>query len=287
MSIKHFDLRPQNLPRWIRTRSRSSISTRGNWPSIRLERRNITLTSAESQQQQRAEHVEAQSTNKTTIRLVPSRPQEERSTQKRVSARAAHAIDLPFTSSSKKRLIISVDGQPVHFDTVFLRDSCPCALCVDPSTRQKLFQTAEIPAQIQALKSTVTDDGRLRIRWLHDIPGYPANHVTEFEPDFLRQYADPRRIAFSRFNAQHQILWDRKIMESDVRWIGFEEYMASDEAVFEALRQLSRYGLVFIADVPADEKSAERIGMRVGPLMDTFYGRTWDVKSVVDAKNIA
>jgi hypothetical protein len=39
--------------------------------------------------------------------------------------------------------------------------------------------------------------------------------------------------------------------------------------------------------VPSGEESVINIGTRIGPLRDSFYGRTWDVKSVPNAKNVA
>ncbi|KAK5242008.1 hypothetical protein LTR16_008840, partial [Cryomyces antarcticus] len=44
---------------------------------------------------------------------------------------------------------------------------------------------------------------------------------------------------------------------------------------------------MFLRNVPDSEVEVERIAGRIGNLRDTFYGRTWDVKSVVNAKNIA
>lgn len=54
-----------------------------------------------------------------------------------------------------------------------------------------------------------------------------------------------------------------------------------------AMLQLQDYGLVLIDGVPELETSVERIGERIGPLRDTFYGRTWDVKDKPNAENVA
>jgi alpha-ketoglutarate-dependent taurine dioxygenase len=62
--------------------------------------------------------------------------------------------------------------------------------------------------------------------------------------------------------------------------------MKNDEALWEVLKQLRQYGLVFIKNVPGENGPAA-MGKRVGRLRDTFYGATWDVKSVPQAKNIA
>jgi len=57
--------------------------------------------------------------------------------------------------------------------------------------------------------------------------------------------------------------------------------------LYDGLKQLQLYGLVFLRNVPDSEKAIEDIGGRIGPLKNTFYGLTWDVKSVPQAKNVA
>ena len=185
-----------------------------------------------------------------------------------------------------KRLSVSIDGQPEQFDNVFLRDACTCPRCVDVSSQQKLFQTADIPADITAQHLSQAANGAIHIQWAHDAPGY-NHHTSVFPLDFLRTYCRPRRRVRSRFNDQRQVLWDRATMEADVRSVDYEAYMTREESVLEALQQLSRYGLVFLHNVPAAESSVAEIGERIGPLRDSFYGRTWDVRSVPAAKNVA
>ncbi|KAI9868995.1 MAG: hypothetical protein M1813_002818 [Trichoglossum hirsutum] len=191
------------------------------------------------------------------------------------------------TTSGAKRLMVGLDGGLKQFDFVFLRDACTCQQCVDPSTSQKLFQTSDIPLAIRASNVESSAEGTLKIRWKDDIPGYGAAHVTEITPQFLRTYESLRHRVRSRYNDQRRVLWDRDIMEADIRWTEYEQYMADDEKFFEALSQLSRYGLLFLRGVPDSELAVEKIGSRIGSLRDTFYGRTWDVKSVLNAKNVA
>ena len=84
------------------------------------------------------------------------------------------------------------------------------------------------------------------------------------------------------------IFWNKEMMEEDVKWITYDEWMNNnDEMLLSGLKHLTRYGLLFLKDVPDDEKAVERISERMGEIRQTFYGRTWDVKSVPQAKNVA
>ncbi|KAL9626315.1 MAG: hypothetical protein Q9164_007902, partial [Protoblastenia rupestris] len=50
---------------------------------------------------------------------------------------------------------------------------------------------------------------------------------------------------------------------------------------------LHRDGLIFITKVDANEEAVSKMAERIGPLRNTFYGSTWDVRSVAKAKNVA
>lgn len=78
-------------------------------------------------------------------------------------------------------------------------------------------------------------------------------------------------------------------MAQDVLWIDYAEYMASDTTLFEAVRHLTLYGLLFLRGVPETpgQDAVEGIAERIGNIKSTFYGKTWDVRSVPDSKNIA
>ena len=177
-----------------------------------------------------------------------------------------------------------VDGQPFKFSAILLRDLCECPACVDPSTKQKSFSTAEIPLGIQSRAVAQTETGA-SILWDQDIPRYDRGHTTELTSDVLRS------IAFSglsdiQFNPGRQTVWDAEAF-SQLQDIDYEAYMQDDSWLHKALEQLQSHGLMFLTNVPEDEISVSTIAERIGAVKNTFYGYTWDVRSVPQAKNVA
>ena len=221
-------------------------------------------------------------------RKVPWRP---RLGPASVCYRAASGTSLKVDPPQfdKGKLLISIDEQPVPFNALFLRDSCACSECVDPSTHQKLFRTCDIDGRIGVREAYVTPDSKLRVHWSPDLPGYSESHCSEFDEGFLRQYGttsyEQRSLSG---DYEPQVLWNRQVITKDIRFLAYSDYMTREETLLDALVQLHRYGLVFLQGVPLDDEAAvEKIGTRICPLMDTFYGRTWDVRNVANAKNIA
>ncbi|EON62054.1 hypothetical protein W97_01273 [Coniosporium apollinis CBS 100218] len=191
-------------------------------------------------------------------------------------------LDLPTATA------IQVDSEAKLFDHVYLRDSCQCPLCVDPSTSQKLFQTSDIPSNITPTQCLLGENGSPQIQWANDIPGYPADHTSTIPISLLENPArtSPDEALYSP-GVEGRTTWNRDKMAEENRFVLYSDYMRSDVVLYRTLDQLNKYGLVFLKDCPNSEKAVERIISRIGTLRDSFYGRTWDVKSKPDAKNIA
>jgi len=194
------------------------------------------------------------------------------------------------------RISVELRDGPVVFDSIFLRDSCQCHLCVDPSTSQKNFQTADIPADIQGscqVTDTLEEANLAVINWKNDIPGYPEGHQTALPIEFLEgTLRQESRYKAKQYEPRNRVLWDRRTMQNDNIYVDCEQYLKSDESLFRTLQMLDTHGLVFIRNVPDtidtdSSKSVVSIAERIGTMRDTFYGRTWDVRSVVNAKNVA
>jgi len=191
---------------------------------------------------------------------------------------------------------VQLDDGKFSFDPAFLRDSCTCPRCVDPSSKQKFFETAQIPSTIKANIKTITPtvlDGSgpaFEITWENDVPGYPDDHTTHISANFLHgskrasretryirgPYSPPRRF------------WDSELIAKENLWVDYSAYMNDDDTLHLVLQHLHTHGLAFIRGVPDNERELEdAIAPRIGPLKRSFYGDTWNVRSVPDAKNIA
>jgi gamma-butyrobetaine dioxygenase len=171
---------------------------------------------------------------------------------------------------------------------VYLRDMCACPQCRDPSSTQKTFQTTDIPRNIEASLIELQGDDSIKIKWENDIPSFgPDPHVSTFSRDFLHQHLTQRNLAEARFEPPEARYWSKKRIARELQSINYEDYMKDDEILFRALFFLNLHGILLLKGVPESETAVENITSRIGTLRDTFYGRTWDVKSVPEAKNVA
>ncbi|EMD94477.1 hypothetical protein COCC4DRAFT_43746 [Bipolaris maydis ATCC 48331] len=189
-----------------------------------------------------------------------------------------------------KSISVNIDGQARVFDAAFLRDSCTCVHCVDQYSNNRLFQTSDIPEDIKGSAKAVVDDKKgdsIEVQWDSDVKGFGPEHRTRHSINWLRQAFNTEAQTSSGVRYDDRVFWDGKEMTRANKWLDYDAYMSRDETLFDALTHLHRYGLLFIKNVPDSEESVVSLASRVGTLKDTFYGRTWDVRSKPKAENIA
>ncbi|KAF9877059.1 hypothetical protein CkaCkLH20_05325 [Colletotrichum karsti] len=198
-------------------------------------------------------------------------------------------ISRPFNGKNK----------PVKLDAVFLRDRCPCPQCVSPSSGNKSFSSGEIPTSIRFESFEEQADGSLHVRWANDIPRFrsrPEPHVTVFPgvgQESINQLLKEKPHPFAPLKVPLRVapyrrkLWNREQIAERLQKIPYDEFMAGGWEFRRVVRELGVNGLVFITDVPATETAVADIALKFGAIKETFYGRTWDVRSKPDAENVA
>lgn len=205
---------------------------------------------------------------------------------------------LSYTKASDRIILTSQDsGERIALDAAALRDGCQCAACKDPSSGQKTFASTEVPANISIARVRETPSG-LGVTFHHEIARFAAAAVPHettvpwesIERAFGVRGANDMALVpplMSAVRARAGItLWDRSVIERQVRRIEYEEFMHGD-AVWAVVLDLVRLGLVYLKNVPGDEDAIVRITTRIASIRETFYGRTFDVRAKPNAENVA
>lgn len=173
------------------------------------------------------------------------------------------------------------------YNAVYLRDCCSCNKCVDPSTTQKTFDTADIPPLIRPRSVDTQVDGSVHISWEPDLPGF-ENHVSVYDSAFGEKNELLRSRLEATSNGPHEpMLWTADTMSEHQLTVDYDSYMNSSLTLLSCLQHLRHYGLLFVQSIPSSTEAVTRICERIGPLKNTLYGSTWDVRSVPSAKNVA
>ncbi|KAF2132517.1 Clavaminate synthase-like protein [Dothidotthia symphoricarpi CBS 119687] len=263
----------------------------------RTQRRAFFLKSFWSRAPRAAEHAEwnwnpaiSGPFRQTKQQLKEQEEQEQKQRAEQESlAEAAEQVGA-LDGEPAQHVALEIDGRLRTFDTAFLRDSCACPLCRDPHSKQKLFQTSDIPEHLEGSGRAVVDEEKgpmVEFTWKNDIEGYGPEHHTRHSIDWLRRALTMEVDLRGGVRHDERVLWNRDRITRDNKWVDYKSYMTQDDVLFDALSHLNNYGLLFVKNVPDSETSVVDLASRIGTLKDTFYGRTWDVRSKPQAENIA
>ncbi|EAW14218.1 putative Gamma-butyrobetaine hydroxylase subfamily [Aspergillus clavatus NRRL 1] len=185
----------------------------------------------------------------------------------------------------ENQMNVTIDGNRRWFRYGFLRDACKCPLCVDQHSKQRKFRLTDIPHYITP-RSVKWDGKKLEVQWANDIKGFDPEHTSVYEAVKL-QVPQPNPPKSDTGRHRKRMMWTAKSMEELQHWISYEDYMNDEKKFITAMRNLSLLGIIFVKDIPDSREMVEKIATRMGPLRNTFYGPTWDVRSVPEAKNVA
>ena len=194
----------------------------------------------------------------------------------------------PFRNFGRSRRAYTTESFKnfANKNPILLRDTCQCSQCIDLSTRQRDFNYAEIPSNIEV--SSIEPDLETetwKVSWINDIPGY-TNHTSVFTQSSLVQLLDgiPAGLDVQRSLS----IWDSKTFASETKDIDYSSLLKDDDTLATALSLLQTHGLVFVTNIPDHEEAVRHLTVRLtGLYRNTFYGESWDVRSVPQAKNVA
>jgi alpha-ketoglutarate-dependent taurine dioxygenase len=121
-----------------------------------------------------------------------------------------------------------------------------------------------------------------------------TDHEMLIDWKLLKELSNDRERAFDSLYTIPQVqaragvhYWDAHSLPSRVRHYDFEDFKAQKEEFWEAMSDMVRLGIVFIKNVPKDPNSVVEIANAMGPIKETFYGRTFDVQAKPNADNVA
>src|ERR1700691_751796 len=170
------------------------------------------------------------------------------------------------------------DGTVSEFASLWLRDNR--AQDRDPHSGQRLIDVVDLPERPR-IRSAHRHDGAVQVEWDGEAG------AASFELAWLAAHAfgcdarPPERQV--RRRPEGATLDARR----DFGWAAVEELRASPPLRLQWLTRLLQDGLAFLSDVPATEAAILESMPLIGQVLETNYGRTFDVRSVPQPQNLA
>ena len=188
-------------------------------------------------------------------------------------------IDARRVTAAPDALIIEwSDGAVSEFASVWLRDNR--AQDRDPHSGQRLIDVVDLP-ESPRIRSAHTRDGAVQIEWDGE------SRAVSFELTWLAAHAFGSDARPPERQVRRWLEGATLAAKRDFAWAGAQELRTSPSLRLEWLVRLLQDGLAFLGDVPATEAAILESMPLVGHVLETNYGRTFDVRSVPQPENLA
>ena len=164
---------------------------------------------------------------------------------------------------------------------VWLRDNCPCPLCRDPVSGQRLLHITDIPADI-AVAEVVPSGGTVSVLF------HPDGHRAVFDRDWLARHADPARGRPPDPRTEDaKRLWSAADLGGEPPRGSWPRYLAQAGYRRACQSAILREGLLLLSDVPTDPGTVLAVAASLGYVRETNYGRLFDVRVESSPSNLA
>jgi gamma-butyrobetaine dioxygenase len=172
-------------------------------------------------------------------------------------------------------LRLTRDGRTTDLAAVWLRDGCTDPESRDPVSGQRLFDIADLPADVRVAEARV--DGKAL-----DVVFAPDGHRSRFDlADLLATADKPPR---DDRNESAKRLWPSADDLGPIRRVPWSRYLEDPAPV---LRSVVDDGFALLCEVPVREGQVADVAETFGFVRETNYGRLFDVRVEENATNLA
>ncbi|MHC8317357.1 gamma-butyrobetaine dioxygenase [Pseudomonas sp. LB3P31] len=174
--------------------------------------------------------------------------------------------------------VIWADARISPFHHQWLRDNCPCPLCVYTVTREQVLEIVDVAEDLKPGAARIDADGCLFVDW-------QDGHLSRFDPGWLRAHAyDDDSRAERRAGKPKTRLW-----RSDLQLPVFEysALMDDNDALLKWLLAVRDIGLTQVRGVPTEPGSLKLIAQRISFIRESNFGVLFNVQSKADADSNA
>ncbi len=175
-------------------------------------------------------------------------------------------------------LVKWADGRVSPFHHQWLRDNCPCPLCVYTVTREQVLEIVDVADDLTALQARIDADGSLCIEW-------QDGHLSRFDPGWLRAHAyDDESRAERQAAKPKSRLWNSELK---LPVFEYQALMDDNHALLQWLLAVRDIGLTQVRGVPTETGSLKLIAQRISFIRESNFGVLFNVQSKADADSNA
>ncbi|MGE8146803.1 gamma-butyrobetaine dioxygenase [Pseudomonas frederiksbergensis] len=170
------------------------------------------------------------------------------------------------------------DGRVSPFHHQWLRDNCPCPLCVYSVTREQVLEIVDVAENLIPNAARIDTEGCLHVDW-------QDGHLSRFDPGWLRAHAyDDESRAERLAGKPKSRLWNSDLQ---LPVFDYQALMNDNDALLQWLLAVRDIGLTQVRGVPTEPGSLKLIAQRISFIRESNFGVLFNVQSKADADSNA
>lgn len=185
-------------------------------------------------------------------------------------------IDVSFSSDALR--IHWQGGDRSEFASLWLRDNCPSAR--DEQSGQRLGDVADLPSDPK-IRAVSTAAGTLKIDWVDEVSS------TSYDLGWLRAHAPGAMRQAPELQVIRWLEGAKLDAARDFAWLRVEDLHADRAHRLAWMTRLVQEGMAFISEVRSVDLAILEAVAPLGLVVDTNYGRVFDVRAVAQPENLA
>lgn len=185
-----------------------------------------------------------------------------------------------FSFTDDELIIDWPDGQQSQLAAIWLRDHCQMPECRDPHSGQRLLNITDIPLDI-SIQSVKQIDDKLVVVFS------PENHVSEFSSNWLLENCYCLNQQVDNRSEKSKKLWKSNSFTNGLPRFDYASFCQSGNSKAAALQAVKDYGFVLLESVPCEDGRILEVIGEFGYVRETNYGPLFNVRTEVNANNLA
>jgi len=185
-----------------------------------------------------------------------------------------------FTFSDDELNIDWADGKTSCLATIWLRDHCQMPASRDPVSGQRLLNITDIPEDTRIVSVKQTADAL-------EIEFAPEGHRSVYSTKWLRDNCYCLNQSTDNRGASGKKLWRGDTFSNGLPLYDYQDFCQSTEDKSAALQAVKDYGFVLLKNVPCEDGRILKVIEEFGYVRETNYGSLFNVRSEINANNLA
>ena len=184
--------------------------------------------------------------------------------------------------SGKAILLKTADGKSLRFHSTWLRDNAQDLDTRDIKNGQRLITLSDIPVNISIELASLKENGKkISLTFI------PEKKTITFSSKWLETYAyDYSRDYKKGWTDPNLKIWNKDILKN-IPIENFNNVSKNNSSLLKWLKLLNIYGFAKLTGCKKESGSILRVAELFGYVRETNYGKFFDVKSNIDAINLA